>query len=107
MQLTTENKPKLDWQKIVEDHEKSGLSQSAYCKQHGLDAAKLGYYRGRFKAKQQLINNNQAEFKTVKIAQSIQNDSIKISLPNGFQCEFSNRIDVMQIKKLIETLLSC
>jgi len=107
MNIEEENKSKIDWEKIIKDHEKSGLSQSAYCKQHGLDVAKLGYYRNRNKIKQRQIDSNHAEFKSIKISQSTVSEVIKLSLPNGFQCEFSSRIDVLQIKKLIETLLSC
>jgi hypothetical protein len=48
-------------QKIIEEQERSGLSQSEYCKQHNLDVARLSYYRGRFKLKQQLASGNNAQ----------------------------------------------
>lgn len=108
MKIEVENQPNPDWKKIIEEQEKSGLSQSTYCKQHGIDLAKFGYHRGRIKTKQQLNDSNNTEFKPVKITAQVNTvDEIKITLPNGFQCIFSNRTDAMQIKKIIEILLSC
>lgn len=107
MKIEETSKSKPDWQKIIEEQEKSGLSQAEYCKQNNLDAAKLSYYRGRFKLKQRLASGNNAEFNTVKFSQSIASEVIKLSLPNGFQCEFLSHLDAMQIKKLVEALLTC
>src|ERR1700678_676736 len=103
MKIEEENKSKPDWKKLIEEQEKSGLSQSAYCKQHGIDLAKFGYNRGRIKKKEHLNDSNNAEFKSVKITPSVNTvDEIKVSLPNGFQCVFLSRIDAIQIKKIIE-----
>jgi hypothetical protein len=108
MNIKDEIKPKLDWSKIIEEQEQSGLSQSAYCRQHGIDPAKLAYHRGRIKIKQRQSNSSDAEFKPIKmVCQENTIDEIKLSLPNGFQCVFPSRTDTMQIKKLIEILLSC
>lgn len=101
---------KLDWKKLIEEQEKSGLSQAAYCKQHGFNLAKLGYHRGRLKIKQikQSTSNNNPEFKPVKITSAVSaTEEIKITLPNGFQCTLSSQVDILKVKKLIEVLLSC
>jgi len=101
------SKTKIDWQKILTEQERSGLSQAEYCRQHHISAAKLSYHRCRFKVREK-SSNNSARFKPIKISSlPPTSDGIKLILPNGFQCEFSSRTDVLQIKKLIEVLLSC
>lgn len=92
------------WLAVIEDQEKSGLSQPDYCKQHNIKISTLGYYRGIYKPKNQ--KPPKPEFKPVKIA-SPENQDIKLILPNGFQLILPVKHDTAQTKKLVEVLLSC
>lgn len=100
------NKLKLDWKKIIEEQEKSGLSQAEYCRQNEIEPSKLTYYRSRIKSKPSPIHSKSG-FHPVKLSSTTINEEIKIVLPNGFQCVFSLGSDVLQIKKIIELLVSC
>jgi hypothetical protein len=101
------NQSKPDWGKLLEEQEKSGLSQAEFCRQHEIEPSKFSYYRVRIKKKQRADDSNRGEFKRVHVASVNANDEIKIVLPNGCQCIVSYRSDVLQIKKIIEVLMSC
>lgn len=93
------------WKILIEEQEKSGLSQANFCKQKNISSAQFGYYRALQKPKQseKLLGS----FATVKINQSSCEKEIRLNLPNGFQCTFSSSVDAAHIKKLVEALLSC
>jgi hypothetical protein len=97
------------WQALVEEQEKSGLSQTEYCKQHNIVISQFGYYRGLLKAKERAQSRKPGLFSSVRIKKSETkiSDEIKIVLPNGFQCYLPASIDAVQIKRLMEALLSC
>lgn len=97
------------WKLLIEEQEKSGLSQAEFCKQHNINAAQLSYYRGIFKEKTRSAIKNVPLFSPIQIKKSETklSEEIKIILPNGFHCYFSTSIEVLQIKKLIEVLLAC
>lgn len=96
------------WKELVADHEKSGLSQTEFCKQHNLILSKFGYYRSVIKSQNKVITN-QKLFSSVQIKKSELNTSaeIKIILPNGFQCFIPCVMDSLQLKRVMEALLSC
>lgn len=97
------------WKKLVDEQEKSGLSQSAFCKQHNLVLSKFGYHRGLIKSKNKVPTQNKNLFSTVQIKknENIQTEEVKIVLPNGFQCFIPSQMDASHIKRLVEALLSC
>ncbi|MDR3492858.1 MAG: hypothetical protein P4M12_12610 [Gammaproteobacteria bacterium] len=41
-------KNKEEWQALVLEHAKSGLSQTAFCQQKNICVSKFGYYRSLF-----------------------------------------------------------
>lgn len=96
------------WKELVTEHEKSGLSQTEFCKQRDLVPSKFGYYRSVIKS-QNKANTKQKLFSEIKIKKSELNLSseIKIILPNGFQCMIPSAIDSLQLKRIMEALLSC
>lgn len=96
------------WQKIIEEYLQSGMTQKAFCEQRDLSLPQLVYYHGQFKADKTPPAN--AAFVPVKIPSRDKitvATEIKLSLPNGFQCVFPVNADVVQIKRLVEVLLSC
>lgn len=91
------------WEKIVEEQEKSGLSQVEFCKKNNLSSVKLSYYKNLKKPNQKISG----AFSPVKINQQANTSEIRLTLPNGFQCVFPCHLDKVQIKNFIEVLLSC
>jgi len=97
------------WKALVDDQEKSGLSQSEFCKQHNLVLSKFGYYRGIVKSKNKADSTDSKLFNPVhikKITATISTE-IRIVLPNGFQCFIPSQVDISHVRRLVEALLSC
>lgn len=51
MNVTKKSEHHAKWQSLIEEQEKSGLSQTEFCKQHSIAISQFGYYRGLLKAK--------------------------------------------------------
>jgi hypothetical protein len=100
----------VKWEELIEEQEKSGLSQIEFCKQRNLKASQFGYYRGVIKSKDKIKTNqkNQQLFSAVQIKKpDLTASEIKIILPNGFQCVIPSAMDTAQLKKIMGALLSC
>ncbi len=95
------------WKILIEEQEKSGLSQTNFCKQKNLSSAQLGYYRSILKPKLPNEKISIGSFTPIKINQQTLEKDIRLNLPNGFQCSFPSTIDPAYLKKLIEVMLSC
>lgn len=100
---------RVKWQSLIEEQEKSGLSQAEFCKQRNIAIAQFGYYRGLLKAKDQAKFKKPELLSPIKIKKQDTKslDEIKIVFPNGFQCYFPTSIDSIQIKRFMEALLTC
>ena len=96
------------WKAFIDEHEKSGLSQAAFCKLHNLSSVKFGYYRSSL-LKPKVVKDIKTvgTFTPVKINQQTSAAEIRLTLPNGFQCTFPCDLNKTQIKELVEILLSC
>ena len=102
------------WYELIEQQEKSGLSQTEFCKLHDLSKSNFVYYKGVIKSKS-VIEEHKIKgelspvFSAVQIKRPESNaaSDIKIILPNGFQCFISSALDMSQVKRLMEALLSC
>ena len=108
MQQNSENKSRTDWTSLIAEQEKSGLSQKEFCNHRGLILSQFVYHRCSKKSK--TTQAAKSVLKPVKIISkepSVTSGDIRLSLPNGFQCSFPCSLDVIQIKRLIEVLLSC
>ena len=91
------------WKKYIDEHRNSGLSQIEFCRQNNLSSVKFSYYKGLLKSKPKATGT----FSPVKVTQPANITEIRLTLPNGFQCALPCNLDKMQIKNLIEVLLSC
>lgn len=96
------------WKELISEQEKSGLSQTAFCKQNNLAASKFGYYRSVIKS-QEKVHLDKKLFSPVQIKnpEPTKSSELKIILPNGFQCIISSAMSVAHLKQLMEALLSC
>lgn len=96
-----------NWLALIEEQQKSGLSQKAFCQQNNLVLSQFVYYRLRH-LKQKTGLNPVAGFVPVNVIPSESKASeIKVVLPNGFQCSFSSSLDINQLKSLMGVLLTC
>ncbi len=105
------NKPNQEkrekWKAIIEEQERSGLSQEEFCKQHNLSPSSLAYYRRIYRHKSHQPKKVLGSFAQVNISKPTSINEIRLSLPNGFQCAIPCELDGGQIKELIGILLSC
>lgn len=109
MNVTKKSEHHAKWKALIDEQEKSSLSQAEFCKQHNIAVSQFGYYRGLLKAKDRANLKKPELFSPVQIKKidTKQSHEVKIVLPNGFQCYFPASVDSMQIKRLMEALLSC
>lgn len=109
MQQYLENKARIDWTSLIAEQEKSGMSQKEFCNHRGLILSQFVYHRCS-KNKSKITKSAEPALKPVKVINnelSANSGDIRLSLPNGFQCSFPCFFDVIQVKRLIEVLLSC
>ena len=87
------------WQTHIEQWQASGLSQRAYCIQHGLIIHRFYDWRRRFKS----VENNRVSFLPVSLTggASPSQPSVCIHTPNGYTIEIRNQIGSTEIDRLI------
>jgi len=110
MQRNSEKKTRIDWENLIAEQEISGLSQKEFCIQRGLSISQLVYHRVKLKNKGKVTQSADPILKPVKIVAketSPPSADIKLSLPNGLQCSFPCFLNIIQIRQLVEVLLSC
>ena len=104
------NEPQLsryaEWQAIIDEQEKSGLSQADFCQSKNIVLSKFVYYRGCVK---KIAHSSDKTLLPVKVVskESASASDIRIVLPNGFQLSFSSSLEPLRVKQLVEVLLSC
>ena len=107
MTKLNQSQKREQWKKLVETQQTSDLSQKEFCRQHNLILSQFVYYRSQVK---NTATAKESSFTPVKVATNNSVTSatdIKLILPNGFQCVFASGIEVSQVKRLVEALLSC
>lgn len=107
MQQDSENKSQPDWKSLIAEQENSGLSQKEFCNQRGLVLSQFVYYRCSSRNRNKNIQTDKPALKPVKVIGNENPGDIQLTLPNGFQCSFPSSLDMNQIKRLVEVLLSC
>jgi len=97
------------WRILVEEQSTSGLTQATFCKDRNIVLSQFVYYRGLIRAKENKSAASNQTFTPIQVSKIDSNSAseIRIILPNGFQCYVSSRIEVLQIKRLVEALLTC
>ena len=100
---------KAEFRRLVEEQEKSRLTQKEFCSQNNLVLSQFVYYRCLLKKEAGSIPASKPAFRPVRVARDEKNtsDEIRISLPNGFSCQFPQDIEPLRVRQLVEVLLSC
>jgi len=108
MNTITRVKSNEEWKALIDEHEKSGLTQIKFCAQKNISPGKFGYYRSLLLIKDKPEIKAQSLFTPIQIKKpdAILAD-IRLILPNGFECYLPSNIAPAQIKQLIGVLLSC
>jgi len=94
MKITKKIKTPINWPVRVETWKASGLPMSRYCKQHGLVAYQLGYYKRKYEASKPIEKVNSTRFVRVVPTKPIllpEIDSVTIRLFNGHAIEGVSR----------------
>jgi hypothetical protein len=83
----------------------SGLSQAAYCRQHGLSLPCFGYWRG--KRRSAAAHSAQALVPIVVAEATRADDRIEVALPNGVQVRLPVGVDATRWVPMLQALLTC
>ena len=112
MQNQTKEAIATDWLFHIEGWKESGLSQSAYCRQVGINNKQFHYHLHRLSAREQpsalTFIKTQAVLKPVEQEKIESKTTVRLVLTNGVQVQFEDIVFglVPQILKLASTL-SC
>lgn len=86
------------WEHHIEQWQKSGVSQAAYCRNNQLKAHRFYYWRRRLP-----ISQNRVSFLPVAFSRSTEHHhpKIRIQTPNGFIIEIADHNGTFKIEALI------
>lgn len=94
------------WKPHVVGWRDSGLSQAAYCRQHGLDLKRFAYWR-RTLGPERAGAALPALVPIVVSDAPIADDRVEVRLPNGLQVRLSAGVDPARLVPMIRALWSC
>ncbi|MBE9466629.1 IS66 family insertion sequence element accessory protein TnpA [Dyadobacter subterraneus] len=87
--------------KLVREWRESGVSQSEFCKPHGITVAKFGYWSVKEKLAARLTAEKVGGFVQISGRQSVSSDSCRIIYPNGVEVSYEGR-DLAMLSQLIK-----
>ena len=89
------------WKNHIKSWERSGLSQTAYCRQNNLKMHRWWYWRKRISTP--LATD--VTFVPLKFSSSHPSGSIiSVNTPNGYRIEIDNGFDFSKLRQLITTI---
>jgi transposase len=93
------------WEKHLEAWEESGITQTEYCRIHGLNAAQFTYWKSQLKKKSDTntlvpIQINPDMFQAEPSCRS----QLRLNIENGLQIEIENNFDPSLLTALIRTV---
>lgn len=103
-QLENERK-RRKWKKHIEVWEESGITQTEYCRNHGLSACQFTYWKSQFKKKAATNSLVPIEINP-DLFQSKGADTspLRLNMENGLQIEIGNDFDPSLLTALIRTV---
>jgi len=107
--MTEQESRYSEWRSLINEQEKSGMNQEAFCKMKGVSVAKLQYYRKKTRATAAQPRKKFSEIKLINtiLKPPLSQKEIRLILQNGIQCFLPSDIDAQRVKSLIGVLLSC
>lgn len=94
------------WKPHIEGWRDSGLSQAAYCRQHGLDLRRFGYWRRTLGPSGDAAPLPALVPITVTDAPSV-DERVEVRLPNGLQVRVPITLELACVAPLIRALWAC
>lgn len=98
------------WKTHLDGWHNSGLSQAAYCRQHGLSLSSFGYWRRTLASKSQgaAVSASMPALVPIVVADAPLTDGlIEFHLPNGLQVILPSGLDPARLVPTIRALWSC
>lgn len=96
---------RVQWQTHVEAWRASGLSQSAYCREHGLSLASFGYWRRRLAGD---TVGPQTGVLPIRVAAPVTAGSqVQVRLPNGLVLGLPLPAEAAGLQALVRSLCAC
>ncbi len=94
------------WQAHIESWQRSGLSQVAYCREHGLKQHQFTYWKKRTNPKAR----HDIAFVPLRCSQNlpalVNPSKICLTTPNGYKLELSGAFDQIVVRQLLNTVRS-
>lgn len=93
------------WSARVAQWRDSGLSQTAYCREHGLSVSSFGYWRRRLHA---AAGEGVGRVLPIVVAASPADAaSLRVQLPGGVWLHLSDQADPVRVSALVRALRAC
>lgn len=90
------------WQTHLDAWRQSGLSQAAYCKQHGLSLSSFGYWLRR---RAEPVRSTAAL--PILVAKPSLETHLEVRLPNGWSVRLAASAESLQVLPLLRELAAC
>lgn len=98
------------WATHVAAWQSSGLSQSAYCRRHGLSLASFGYWRRQFRTDQEGTESSRLAARAllpIHVAPAASSPGVEVCLSNGLRIRLAGMGDPASVAVLVRALSSC
>lgn len=94
-------KTQPEWETIVDDWKKSGISQAKFCQINNIPHSSFSYWKKRFLGVKTQVKKNKA---FIPITQEIrpQSHALSISMPNGISINDIHPNNINTVKMLLE-----
>ena len=92
------------WEALIEEHEKSGLSQLKFCQKKSIASTHFSYYRSRIKA---IAISKKNVFVPIHLKKDTAMGDMQLILPNGLKCVLPCSTEAISIKRIVGALLAC
>lgn len=109
MNQTTEEKRNV-WKNLIAEKKQSGLMLKDFCKEKNIKPAQYYYYHALINRSNKFtIKKETSQITPIKIINSsLQEQSvIRFVLPNSLQCFLPRNMPLLEIKAMLEVLMSC
>ncbi len=91
------------WKPHLAGWRSSGLSQAAYCRQHGLELKRFCYWRRTLGSKA----TSSSALLPIVVSSPVVMDRIELRLPNGLQLVLPLGLDTARLLPMIRALRAC
>ena len=92
------------WQSQLDDWQRSGLSQQAFCREHSLNYPRFVYWRSKLRPAESQESTSQSPFVPAVAGSDSQPPGLSLSLPNGLQLHGIDRHNLEVVLQLLGRL---